>query len=100
MSMKANTVFTWMCTLLTNSQFFMYPMDSDVSLYNLHTICYSSRLKEPLSHEDEDTHRQSKVCDIQYIHHIQFNEERRKKSEYFTVRLTISIDPPLTVSFS
>ena len=24
------------------SQLFMYPMDSDVSLYNLHTICYSS----------------------------------------------------------
>ena len=37
----------------------MYPMDSDVSLYNLHTICYSSQLKEPLIHGDEDTRRHS-----------------------------------------
>ena len=62
MSTKANTVFysTWTCTLLPNSQLFMYPMDSDVSMYNnLHTICYSSLLEEPLIHDDEDTRRQS-----------------------------------------
>ena len=61
MVMKVNTVFysTWMCTLLPNSQLFMYPMDSDVSLYNLHTICYSSELEEPLIHDDEDTCRHS-----------------------------------------
>ena len=54
MSMKANAVFysTWMCTLLTNSQLFMYPMDSDVSLYNFHTICYSSLLEELLIQDD------------------------------------------------
>ena len=30
-----------------------------VSLYNLHTICYSSELEEPLIHDDEDTCRHS-----------------------------------------
>ena len=61
MSTKANTVFysTWTCTLLPNSQLFMYPMDSNVSLYNLHTICYSSQLKEPLIHGAEDKRRHS-----------------------------------------
>ena len=37
----------------------MYPMDSNVSLYNLHTICYSSQLKEPLIHGAEDKRRHS-----------------------------------------
>jgi len=61
MSTKAKTVFysTGTCTLLPNSQLFMYPMDSDVSLYNLHTICYSSELEEPLIHDDKDTCRHS-----------------------------------------
>ena len=55
MSTRANAVFysTWMCTLLPNSRLFMYPMDFNVSLYNLHTICYSSiQLEEPLIHDD------------------------------------------------
>ena len=54
MSTKANTVFysTGTGTLLPNSQLLMYPMDSYVSLYNLHTICYSSELEEPLIHDD------------------------------------------------
>ena len=61
MSTKAKTVFysTGTCTLLLNSQLLMYPMDSYVSLYNLHTICYSSELEEPLIHDDEDTCRHS-----------------------------------------
>ena len=61
MSTKANTVFysTWTCTLLPNFRLFMYLMDSNVSLYNLHTICYSSELEEPLIHDDEDTCRHS-----------------------------------------
>ena len=52
MSTQANTVFysTWTCTLLPNSQLFMYPMDSDAFLYNnLHTIGYSSQLRSPWS---------------------------------------------------
>ena len=73
MSTQANTVFysTWTCTLLPNSQLFMYPMDSDVSLYNLHTICYSSELEEPLIHDDEDKRARAN-CRHSILHALLF----------------------------
>ena len=73
MSTKAKTVFysTGTCTLLPNTQLFMYPMDSDVSLYNLHTICYSSELEEPLIHDDEDKRARAN-CRHSILHALLF----------------------------
>ena len=37
----------------------MHPLDIDASPYILHTVCYSSRPKEPLIPADDDTNRNS-----------------------------------------
>ena len=37
----------------------MHPLDIDASPYILHTVCYSSRPKEPLIHAEEYTGRHS-----------------------------------------
>ena len=89
MSTKANTVFysTWTCTLLPNSQLFMYPMDSDVSMCNLHTISYSSELEEPLIHDDaihsiqafsvliKPASKQASSI-LHNVHHVDFSKEK------------------------